>query len=274
MSKFSYLKKCFRDEGMKGVLEAVAFKYVITNPLEAAKSKVNSAIRSRYDNRVQYGTFAGMQLSTEIWWGRFDIASKILGTYESSVLRRLEENAQGADCFIDIGAADGYFAVGVLTSGLFPHAVAFEISERGRRMLARNAVNNGVVASLDIRAEATFEGLNHVVAEHQRPVILCDIEGGEFALLDEALLEKLTTCVMIIELHPMFFDDGRARVNALCERASAWFDAELFYSDDPAISQFRELDDFTDDERALAFSEGREGRGEWLLLTPRQSASA
>jgi len=51
----------------------------------------------------------------------------ILGLYERQVLDELTMLCDGAKPLIDVGAADGYYAIGAVHSGLAPRAARFEL---------------------------------------------------------------------------------------------------------------------------------------------------
>ena len=177
--------------------------------------------------------------------------------------------APSASILIDIGAADGYFAVGAVRSGLYEHAICFEIAEQGRHRLAANAELNGVAGKIEIHGEADAASLAPILANNNSGVILCDIEGAEFELLSREFLEPARHFHFIIELHDRFVADGEAQKSGLFERANSLFGTKIIRSADIRISEFRELDQFNDTQRLLAFNEGRGAAMEWLVLTPR-----
>ena len=48
--------------------------------------------------------------------------------------------------------------------------------------------------------------LNLALAGAKRPVVVCDIEGGEEDVLDPQKVPPLKSCVILVELHPMYVD--------------------------------------------------------------------
>ena len=59
--------------------------------------------------------------------------------------------------FINIGSADGYFAVGTLYDNYYQSGTAFEISQSGREITKKNANENNVCDELDILGEANID---------------------------------------------------------------------------------------------------------------------
>lgn len=248
-----------------GVLRKLGFK----NKVDRSIDIVAGHLRELYQCRVAHGPFAGMQLPQETWWGTKDACSKLLGVYEKQVQDELVLLAPGTSLLIDIGAADGYFAIGAVRSGLYQRAICFEISERGRQRLRANAEMNGVAGNIEIQGEANVETLAPILANNDNGVILCDIEGAEFELLSPEILESARRFHWIVELHDRFIANGEERKSALLGRAKTLFDSRVIRSADIPIGAFRELDMFNDTQRLLAFNEGRGAAMEWLVLTPR-----
>ena len=233
------------------------------------RARANAAVRARHGGEVAFGEFAGLRLSDDPWWGGLDASAKILGAYESQVVREVAALSGRGRMLVDIGAADGFFAVGALVGNLFDRVTAFEISDRGRAALTAVARLNGVENRIDIQAEADAAALARVVGANPDAVVLCDIEGAEFDLFDDALLATLAGCSVIIELHGPFDADGAGRRHDLRARALRHFDCRLLHRDPIPVDAFDALADLDDATRLLAFGEGRKRRGEWLVLTPR-----
>jgi hypothetical protein len=248
-----------------GVLRKFGFR----NKVEKSAELVASYLRERYEDRVAHGPFKGMQLSRQAWWGTKDASSKLLGVYERQVQDQLEAFASNASVLIDIGAADGYMAIGAVRSGLYARAFCFEISASGRLRLKENAEANGVSDRIEIFGEASRDSLCPLLADTADAVILCDIEGAEFELLSEDVLEAARDVRLIVELHDPFVANGAELKAGLLDRASRWFDIAILKSADIRLSRYPELERFNDAQRLLAFSEGRGRAMEWLVLTPR-----
>ena len=250
-----------------GVLRKLGFK----NKVERSVDLVADHLRELYQGKVAHGPFKGMQLPRETWWGTKDACSKLIGVYEKQVQDKLESLAPKASVLIDIGAADGYFAVGAVRSGLYQRAICFEISERGRQRLRANAELNGVAENIEIVGEANHDTLAPVLADIDDGLILCDIEGAEFDLLSEEVLRSARHFHFIVELHDAFVANGDQRRSQLLDRTNKLFDTEIIRSADIQVSAFRELDRFNDTQRLLAFNEGRGAAMEWLVLIPRMA---
>ena len=240
------------------------------NEIQRAKNKVLNKIILEHGHQVAYGTFKGMKLSKNTYWSKNDIITHILGVYEKHVLKKIIEfSKKGNYPFIDIGTADGYFAIGMAFSETFKKIYAFEIDEEGRRSLNRNIENNLCKDKVVVDIEANFETLKDIIDKNKSAVILIDIEGSEFDLLDDNLLQLLSNCYIVCELHPTLSANGFEKQNMLINNAKAFFDVSIIQRESYSPNKFSELNEFTDEERLIAFGEGRNNNMNWLILEPK-----
>tara|TARA_R110000751_G_scaffold234229_3_gene335404 strand:+ start:26017 stop:26853 length:837 start_codon:yes stop_codon:yes gene_type:complete len=244
-------------------------KIGLLDRLQLTKEKIRTDAQQMFENEIAHGPFRGMKVSSNAWWGRYDLASKLLGQYECHVLAEIVALSRSHDHFVDIGAADGYYVVGCVKSGLYTSATAFEIVERGRDVTRENARLNAVDGRIVVRGEADVAALAEIVEIQGPSVVLCDIEGGEFDLLNDAMLNTLQNSTVIVELHDGFIRVEDDRRDNLFKNAGKYFDIRPIERQGPKVNGFTELADWSDDERMLAFSEGRPVLMEWILLSPK-----
>lgn len=82
------------------------------------RRRVSSEIYDLLGGVVKYGPFKGLSLAKNNWWGGGDFGSMLLGLYEKEVLDFLfSERLDAVESFVDVGAADGYYAIGMVRSG-------------------------------------------------------------------------------------------------------------------------------------------------------------
>ena len=242
----------------------------IKSEVQRAKDRVWALLEAAHGRRVAYGLFKGMVLGEESSWAPNDKIPQLLGVYEEHVARKLTDlSARNVDHFIDVGAADGYFCVGLASRGYFERVTAFEISPRGRAAIHDNAVANGCAARIQICGAASAESLSEVLGSSSSAVVLIDIEGGEYGLLSADLLQMMSHCHVIVELHPWTQADGVRSDADLVERASAVFRVSTFRRERYCPDIFDELAHLPDEERLVALGEGRPERMRWMYLEPR-----
>ena len=170
-----------------------------------------SKIAKKYNYTVQNGIFKGLKIQEKQWWGIGDVAIKCLGYYEIEVQDIIErvQRENNLNTFIDVGGADGYFALGLIKNKIFEQSIIFEISSLGRKSIKNGSRLNQVEDRILIYGEATQSNLSHILNENdielKNTLLLCDIEGEEYNLINQDLLNFLRDSYIIIELH--FFNN-------------------------------------------------------------------
>lgn len=235
--------------------------------------RVSHEVYALCNGTVKYGPFRGMQLSSKRWWGGRDLGSQCLGLYEKEILDVIETMpVGGCNTFIDIGAADGYYAIGMLLSGKARRAVCFESSEVGRSTILENWELNGRPGTLTCYAEATPSSLARLLPDElQDSLVLIDIEGAEFMVLSDEVLPLLSKFEVMIEIHN-WVDNFADQYAALLARLHKWFQITAIERAERGTFHLAELRDFTDDNRALLTSESRPCVMRFLRLRPKNGA--
>ncbi len=273
-NKIGRVHQKIKRDGFRAFLSE-SFRRAINAPNQThlIKQRIFNLVTETYGNEIAFGPFKGMRLNPNPWWGQFDQITKILGVYEKEICATLHKFlARKKDThFVDIGAADGYYAVGASYSKAASNVFAFEISDQGRQALKNNAAINNCLDKISIQGEASYQSLKSIFKPEQNYVVMVDIEGGEYGLLTDDVLELMRNSYLIIELHPFFVKDGHQAEALLLERAQKWFDISISYREVYDPNSFEVFNDLSDDERLLAFSEGREKNPKWLVLEPKGS---
>lgn len=123
----------FWRNGVSGTIMEIArrAKFMLQPP-EAVKH-LRARLAKQIANRTKYtivaGPFKGLKLSKETNYSAGDLAPQIFVIYEKEVLDVICASAENGRTFIDIGAANDYYVVGVIKAGLFPRTIAFETEE-------------------------------------------------------------------------------------------------------------------------------------------------
>ncbi|MGB7430894.1 MAG: hypothetical protein WA921_00305 [Ahrensia sp.] len=232
-----------------------------------AAKKVYAAM----NNTVKYGPFAGLKFSGGSHISDTSLALKALGLYETEVVDHLL-SLTTCDALINLGAGDGYFPVAMARAGYINKALAFEMNEEGRRAIAANAALNGVAEQIAIHGAADANLTATLAAlgvEPAKTMVLCDIEGAEYDVLDQALIDGLAAAHFVIELHPFMVADGEARESAMAARFSATHDVSIIKAQPRDWRDLEEVEALHDLERALVTSEGRKLLARWMIATPR-----
>ncbi|MBO0838493.1 MAG: hypothetical protein J2P28_23675, partial [Actinobacteria bacterium] len=124
---------------------------------------------------------------------------------------------------IDIGAAEGYYAVGMSRRLPASRIVAFEIDPRSRALCRRNASLNEV-GNLLVRGRATPPVLQRLLRDVRDGLVICDCEGYEMTIIDPTPVPALRWCSLVVELHEFAVPGVTAAVTG---RFRATHDVEL-----------------------------------------------
>lgn len=218
-------------------------------------------------NRVVAGPFAGLdyvgQSFGSVYW------PKLLGTYELEIGNHLETLfREPFSTILVAGAAEGYYAVGLAKR--FPQArvLAWEAQPEARNTVRELATRNGVADRVELRGICDIGGLSEGLG-HEGPVlVVADVDGGEAALLDPAVLPKLKEAWLVVETHDCFVPGV---TNLLRERFSPSHDIEFVPSRPRTREDASELGVSAELDGALVqlLSERRPPGNDWLVMTPK-----
>ncbi|HVC50580.1 MAG TPA: hypothetical protein VND87_01025 [Stellaceae bacterium] len=234
-------------------------------------------VRTASRNRVVAGPFRGMKLALSGLSGRH-LLGYILGSQERElheVIDRVVARRYGA--MFNVGAADGYYAVGLARRCPSTRVAAFEALTELHPVIARSAAANGVGGRIAIAGTCDAAQLRDALdAAPSETLVLMDIEGGEVGLLDPKLVPQLRQVDILVETHDAFVAGA---TETLIDRFWQTHEVEC-YSAQPRI-----LDDFP--AGFLPFlkrrfprlavdlmSERRTGCQRWLFLTAKRNDAA
>ena len=222
------------------------------------------------------GPFEGMRyvMDPEERLGFFP---KLLGTLEKELAGVINEViADSYPTIINLGAAEGYYAVGLARSIPTAKIFAFEAIPRHRKLLSEMAKANDVDERIEILGFCDVGALSEVLDDGEDCFIIMDIEGDERILLDPFPVPRLSKCFILVEIHEFRFPDVGHTI-------------ETRFSPSHEITEILQEDRTWDDfplqapvAMRIFFSkvllntmrEGRPGRMRWFAMRPRTSEAA
>ena len=242
-----------------------AFRYV-----RYAKIRKEGRIRreilrkTQWSGAIAQGPFRGMRYSLNSYGST--ILPKLFGTYESELVPAIEAIA-ASDCdkIVDIGAAEGYYAVGLALKVPEIPIVGFEMSSSARYYLRRLIRLNKVEDRIEIRGECNAESLANALEWSERPVVICDCEGAEDFLLDPEKVPALRRSWILVETHDDIVAGVSQRVH---DRFRETHDIEIIRNQPRTREDLPPGFDFNAEEVAEAVDEYRSW-AEWLFMRPK-----
>jgi hypothetical protein len=223
--------------------------------------------------QVRRGPFAGMRYVRESVCST--LAPKLLGTYECELNDWLEALiARKFFRVLNIGAAEGYYAVGFALRSPGTRVIAFEADAGGRTLISEMAALNKVNNRVAVAGHCSCEILDRHLAGQDAPLLIVDIEGGEIELLDPERLPALRRCPMLIELHERrepAADILRARFAHSHTFDERWTRPRNISDLPVALRLIAGV--FGDARMVSTMAEQRPGRMRWFLCQPRKAAA-
>jgi hypothetical protein len=168
---------------------------------------IGGTLVARNGTTIQHGPFEGMSYVGSTSEG--GIAPKLLGVYET-VLHDffLGAPTRGYDAVLNVGCAEGYYAVGCARLLPLAAVLAWDIDAAAREKCSDLARRNGVEGRIDIRKRFETGHLDAVRAElssrlghDPRGLLVMDCEGAEFDLLNPKAAD-FGWVDIVVEIHP------------------------------------------------------------------------
>ena len=220
--------------------------------------------------KIKHGPFAGLVIAKKESEVNPDFPAMYFGLYEKEILDALFQLPRTRDLFINLGAGDGYYPIGVLINRICKRSIAYEMDPDRQSVLKSLAIENGVEPQIEIRGFASADFHQEFTsAQLAQAVIFSDIEGGEFEIFTAESFRALKNSIIILELHTHLVPNGARKLQAMRESASEHFDIKEFTTGARDLSEYAELHDIPDVDRWFMAMEGRGPLMTWWVLSPR-----
>jgi hypothetical protein len=234
----------------------------------ARRAMVHNFVEGQIGRIVQDGPFAGMALTNESSWDAHgDKTAKLLGFYEEEIYPSLEDAiAAEPDVAINVGCAEGFYAIGLARRLTNSRVIASDIDSRAQEVCARSASANYVATRVQIVGGLDAAGLNELIGPAAKPFVFMDCEGAEMELLDPVIAPNLIKTRFLVELHDFA---NEAITPVLTGRFSATHDLTFIAEGprdpnrSPILAKLNSLD------RWLAVCENRPQQMSWLYAVPK-----
>ena len=188
---------------------------------------------------------------------------KLVGSYESELHPALAAAiGRCPPVVIDVGSAEGYYAVGLARALPATTVYAFDIDGLARGLCRRMAVMNGVADRVVIGGRCDPAALDRLLVPGA--LVVCDCEGYERDLLDPARTPALASATLIVELHE---DERPGLTPLMLERFGPTHAVQLIPTVSRDPDHYPALAVLDPADRPKAVSEYRHGPQQWLVAT-------
>jgi precorrin-6B methylase 2 len=226
------------------------------------------------DLTVAYGPFKGLRYPSARSFASA-LLPKLLGSYESELHPVLDELLTNAyNTVIDIGCAEGYYAIGFALRLRQAAVYAFDTDSRAKELCVEMAKLNGVADRIHI-GDFCDEEILRSIPLGERALILSDCEGYEGLLFNRKMAEFLARHDLIIEAHD--FIDIELSTKMRDAFAQTHYIRSIKSMDDIGrahASRYRELERYSTRDKCLILSERRPAIMEWLVMTSKEEKAA
>ena len=228
---------------------------------------IGNTLANLSGTEVLSGPFKGMDYAVRASEG--SRTARMIGAYEASLAPIIEQIiARNYDLIIDIGSAEGYYAVGLARRMPNARIMARDDNPRAQSLCRELATANGVADRVQIGGRMTHADFD--LCTTTRSVVICDIEGAEHDLLDPSLASGLLSADILVEVHDCFQPGLSA---AITQRFAATHDVRRIDRaiDDQGLPDW--MQNLSDLDRLIALWEWRSGPTPWLWMV-RKTATA
>ena len=219
-----------------------------------------NTFKVKQGNTIHSGPFAGM---TYLDAAEGALLPRLIGCYEAelhpTILKLKEENYQHV---IDIGCAEGYYAVGLARLLENCQIHAYDVNEAAQAACKALAQVNHVGDRVSVGG--LFDGEKFALFKDQKTLLFCDVEGAEDELLDPLKYPALMGLDIIVEVHECY---KKGLIQKINDRFSPTHEIEWIWQSESAS---RELPEWTRNlthlDQILCTWEWREGPTPWAIM--------
>ena len=203
-----------------------------------------------------------MILNEKVSWGTGDISSKILGCYEEELHKAVEKSiSRRPDIVINVGCAEGYYAIGMARRLPQAQIYAFDISETAQAICADTARRNGVSERIVVGGKCTYQTLSELTESAEKTLIIMDCEGDEINILNKSIINNFIKCDIIVECHDFI---NRSITPTILQLFTATHDIDIIQEGGRNPAAYPFLRSFGSLDRWLAVCEFRPEVMSWI----------
>lgn len=225
--------------------------------------------RARKSTRVVSGPFKGAKATESATVHDWN---KLMGIYEF-YLHPYFEAAIAANPMvcIDVGAAQGYYTLGMAHRLPLSRHIAYEMDEGERKKLLSAITELDPGLNIDVRDECTLNRLKSDLLSSDSGFLLMDCEGGEKDLLTEDVHDCLSRWHILLEVHDYHAPGAGEKIMQIFKDSH---DISLCWSKDPSPSDLAQIAPFPlnylcKEAFRDMFDEKRGGAMRFLYLVPK-----
>jgi len=257
-----------RDSRLGRSLEPVASALDVLR-IQRGSNRFILRFARRYGRTVRAGPFAGLRYPRSALFEVLWLTPRLAGTFELELHGAVEALVRSQPrLLVNIGAADGYYAVGMAMRCPGTRVVAYESDRPRSRVCSRVSRLNRVEERVEVCGTCTPDDL--VRLNPPRPTaVICDVDGQEAELIDPARVGWLREALLLVEVHESLAPGVTSTLRERLEGTHRleWIEPSRRYLANPEHRPFWSLR-LSPVQQRMLMSELRVVRTPWLLATP------
>jgi len=218
---------------------------------------------------VRSGFFKGLQYEGVISHGS-QYYPKLIGSYEEPIQKQIQNLLDPTpDLIVDIGCAEGYYAVGLARQFLRNQirVIAIDTDRKALKQCSKLARINSVEEHIAFY-NSFNEDIFKEISKAKRPFILCDCEGCEHTIFNQANIKEFNHCILAIELHEFVVHEIEVYLKALFRTSHELI---LIKDEKRNFNKYKVLNGLSYYAKNYAVNERRPVRMKWLFAIPTDS---
>jgi len=212
------------------------------------------------------GVFKGLKYPELISFGS-TLFPKLAGTYEYCLRKYFEsEDFQRHQVIVDIGCAEGYYAIGSLLINKTAEVIAVDTDPKAITFCEEMARLNNVQQRITFSSKFSWSLLDEPIKRTKKEIlVICDCEGCEFDLFDSNYITTIRNCNFIIELHDFIKPGIKEKLTNEFKNTH-----EIHIETEIRDPNFRMVSPLNSLQREVILSEHRPVQMEWMVLRKRR----
>lgn len=232
--------------------------------------KQNDIISEIFKNLVVLnGPFRGLKYP-EFKSRSSSLYSKLIGSYEMELHPVIKQMInEEFDQIINMGCAEGYYAVGLAISLPNVDIYAYDVDSEARKLTLKMASINGVSDRVFVKNKIETSSFKKIDFT-KKTLIISDIEGYERFIFIPSVVQYLKNCFLIIETHDWVDIHISSNIENVFKASHNIKSIQSVGDNIKAKTyKFNELKDVDLLTKFRIFEEGRRFVDEWLIMSPK-----
>ena len=284
--KYQSIKNVFLVFGLKGIWDYLLKSMKLTSQrkihliynkhnipeLQKIRLNLSNKIFKLVKNKIFFGPYKNTKIINDIKQTfNIYINQQILGTYEINVQEyaiSLQKKYKLKN-IVSFGSGNGFHPLGLIKNSYFKKAICFEKNRLFQKILIKNFKINNILGKLSCFSGASFKKVFDLLDDNElkKTLFIIDVEGDEYKLLNNKILNKIKNSCLIIENHD-FKIKNKNKVKVIKKLLNKTFNVKIINSKTPKIEDYLYKINLKQDELLLSLLETRK-KMNWFVCKPK-----